>query len=54
MTHKRLISELGLGELAYQLAYDELEADARSKQAERTRHAADSLQRKRLVQGRER
>lgn len=47
MTHKRLLKELGQGEITYQIAYDELEADARSKQAERTRRAAESMQRQR-------
>lgn len=43
MTHKRLMDELGTGEIAYQIAYDELEAVARSKQAERARQIADQL-----------
>jgi hypothetical protein len=47
MTHQRLIRELGQGEIAYQIAYDELEADARSKAAERARMAATGLQRRR-------
>lgn len=45
MTHKRLMEELGTGELAYWVAYDELEADARSKQAERAARISEQLKR---------
>lgn len=43
MTHARLVKELGVGELAYQVAYDEMETAARSEQTERARKLAGSL-----------
>ena len=46
MSLKRLERELGQGEIAYQLAYDELEMDARSKRAEQTRKASRELRRR--------
>jgi hypothetical protein len=46
MTLKRLVAELGPGEIAYQIAYDELETDARSKRAEQARRVSTALQRR--------
>lgn len=46
MTYRRLLEELEPGEIAYELAYDEMETDRRNKQAERARAAAEAMQRR--------
>jgi len=46
MTLQRFLQEMGPGEIAYQIAYDELEADARSKRAQQARGAASALRRR--------
>ena len=47
MTYRRLQLEMGQGEVAYQLAYDELEADAHKRRNKQAEQAAGALRRHR-------